>query len=144
MAKGDFVVTVRYNPTTKQMTCDNTWIRLFWETGPDTVRWIFEGFPAGTAIKPPQFLPGVPAGKGYGNLPVGVGLLAAGPAAVVDAGTPSFPGQPNDFVTTANRGAKGVFFYDIEATLPAAISPQPIHLDPGGTNDPTEPPTLYH
>lgn len=131
--KGEVVVTVTRRG--KRLECDHPWVRLFWETGPDEIRWVFEGLDAGAEAEV-RFLRQVPTPK-HPPLPPGVDLLPSGAHERVDkeAGKPV-----PDRVARGNLKKRGVFFFDVAVRLADGTE---LHLDPGGTNDPTSPPTNY-
>lgn len=112
--------------------CEPDWVQLCWETGPDTIKWVFKNVPKSVTRVDVDFLDHVP--KKYKEKP---GFLGRGPFRGMGFDEPSAGSKIKDIVTVGNTKEEGYFcyelyFYDRDGNLVA-------RTDPGGDNNPVPP-----
>jgi hypothetical protein len=128
----EVVVTVTMNDGAPH--CDKEWVHLYWRKKKTAIRWVFEGIPARWVSAGIEFLGAIPDKYADGT----GGFLADPIFNGVAFQKASKRSQIHDIVTIGHRRREGYFCYNLMLyDGDGAV----VTTDPGGSNDPDEPPT---
>ncbi len=131
---GEVVVTLKVVGRKVEISPEDEWVHLYWEKGPDTVRWSFGQAPP-EAVRAEVVFPDQLPPK-YRRIG---GFIPGGPFSGTHELPPSHGSHLKDIVTSGNAKKKGFFVYDILVYDGdgAVIA----RADPGGSNDDGPPPS---
>ncbi len=130
----EVVVTLTVVGKKVQIHPDKEWVHLYWENGPDTMRWTFDQAPA-EAVRAEVVFPDELPPK-YRRIG---GFIPGGPFTGTHEQPPSHGARLKDIVTSGNAKKKGFFVYDI--LVYGGDGKVIAQADPGGSNDDGPPPS---